>query len=203
MKKFFIIFALFFALVSCQNKTETPENISEKTNTGTAVVEEKFDEIIQKSSQKITQSTEFNACMTPYVNMCLENSASEMAKTQKNSDMCNELSGEERQNSCRFGVVLSEMYEHKDPSRCDVLTDDNFKKICKSSIIEAVAIEEKNLDKCDEVGKIFADNEEESKEKKNSCMYNILLNQGKINPQDCDIFTLETYTNACRSIISF
>lgn len=201
----FLVFVSVF-LVSCGTKpAEQTTNIATQTGGSenisvekTEVSAETFAETLSKTSKKLTETNEFNACLTPYVNMCAESTATEVARKDKNLEICTELSGETSQNSCRFGAVLSDMTNHKDVSQCDVITDENLKISCRATIVNFVATEANDAGKCDELTTLYID-PTAAVSAKETCVLGILTRKENLQKTECSVFSDESMKNLCIS----
>lgn len=213
MKKIISLF-IFIFLASC-GQASTPsqtEKSSVDTQSGQVVVEtktettietktenaENFQKLIDSASKKITQTENFNVCMKNYVNSCLDATASAIANEQKDASFCNELSSETSQNSCRLGVVLSDMYTHKDATKCDIITEKDLQNSCKIAILEAIALENKDVKKCEEIASL-SEKPEQQTEYKESCMLKVFASETSLDVKKCESLTIEHYKSTCKT----
>ncbi len=153
MKKFLFIIVLFF-LVSCGQATETT---NQNQATGSVVSTESFSETLKNSSEKITNTQEFNACMTPYVNACMQSVAIELSQKEKNASFCDELMTDVEKNSCRLGVVVSSLDSNADIASCDIITDTKVAVACKTAIIQHNAEKNNDTNQCNEITALYGD----------------------------------------------
>lgn len=203
MKKIIFLLAFVFLASCMQNsnptQTENQSNNSQAEQTATETKTENtenFQKIIDSASKKIIQTEEFNVCMKNYVNSCLDATASSIANEKKDATFCDELSSEISKNSCRLGVILSDMYTHKDVTKCDIITEKDLQNSCKTAILETIALESKDMEKCEEIAN-FTENPEQKTEQKESCMLKIFASEEKLDPKKCETLTLEHYKATC------
>lgn len=206
MKKILLI-ASIFLLSSCNNNS-IPENTT-TTGTTTEIATntnpsnlEKYTETLKNSSKKITETEEFNSCLQPYVNMCVQSVASDLAHKNGNPEMCNELSDITAKSGCQLGVILSLMYTDKENYRkaesCDIISDESLKNTCKSHILTLNISESQDISKCDEVAKLYT-NQEEASSAKDSCILNVATKRKKT--ENCATISSEIDKKSCETTI--
>lgn len=211
MKKILAISALIF-LCSCTNSNtdNTSSGASVNQNTkqtmvSTGVSVENFSETLKKSSKKITETDEFNACLQPYVNMCVQSVASDLAQKTKNPEICGELADKTARGGCQLGVILSQIQQTKanelQTSSCDIIEEDSLKKTCKSQIITLQMADSENISGCDEIAKLYENNAVDGKHARNVCIMNIATASKKA--QHCNAISDEMEKKMCISTIEF
>lgn len=202
MKKIIVLLSASLFLASCGNNTEnTPPSSATGANPTSPVAMENvknYQEALQEASSKITGTPEFNSCLTPYVNMCTQSAASELAKNSGNVDFCNELAGDNEKSACQLGVILSTMYTHKDAARCDIIGNASMKVACQSSIISMQAVEAHDIKICDQVKALDTTNTGSNTSNVDQCMMQVIMQSQTSKTEDCDALTSAESKTMCQ-----
>lgn len=114
MKKYIVLLFALFLFASCgNNTTNTPHLPEDNQNSGQEITPSEsgasYQEVLEQSSKKITDTPEFNSCITPHINMCTQSVARDIAQRDNNIDFCQELSNESDKASCAFGIVIGKV----------------------------------------------------------------------------------------------
>ncbi len=195
----FIVFALALTvLTSCTNNNtpsseQTGITPSEQVSSGENAVS--YKETLETSSKKITDTAEFNACITPHVNMCIQSVAREIAQRDNNIDFCQELALDADKASCMFGIVMSQVQTSEKIEDCDVLTDAHYKRECTNSVQRLFAQKNNNVQFCNNI----EEREEGSSQEKNRCIMDIA--ERSSNASLCNQISDESEKQICQDMI--
>lgn len=100
MRSYFLLFLIPVVLVSCSwGSPQTPDDTLSSTGKKISI---SYTEEIQKASSKIKDTPEFNDCLRPSVNMCLNQVGTQIARAQKSEEFCNEITDIGNREGCKF-----------------------------------------------------------------------------------------------------
>ena len=148
---FYIVFMRFlilllvssFALTGCMSPKD-----SSPTQTGPEAAAPSYTEAIESASSKIKNTPEFEACMKPNVDMCINMVGNQLAQAQKSIEFCDELTRPESKEACKYGIVITQSAEQKNISLCDTLSE-TYKKECRMSYLSQAAAISGDITQCD------------------------------------------------------
>ena len=207
MRAFLLLVSIVFVLASCtMGKTSTPTSQNTSTSpSGQAAPAVSYTEDLKNASSKIKNTSEFENCMKPSVNMCLNQVGNELARTQKSPAICDELMDQSSKDSCKFGVVMMQATESKDIKTCDTLNS-TYKRECRLAILRNQAVEKKSLKSCDEMSIEFASvsgslDKNMQTMQIDQCKLNVLQSNSEFSAEDCMAITDKSMLSMCESII--
>lgn len=150
MRFSFLLLSLSIILASCTlgSQTPAPSATSPSATTTSPTPSTSYKDDLAKASSKITATPEFENCMKPSVNMCLNQVGNDMARTQKSEAICDELSDASSKDACKYGVVMIKATEAKDIKLCTGLSE-NYTRECRMTLIRLEASEKKDIKLCE------------------------------------------------------
>lgn len=135
------------------------------------------------------------------VNMCIQSSSMELARKNKSTEFCKELSVPEQREGCIFAVTMIRAQENKDPAVCNTLSG-NYKDQCAMSIIRAEAQEKRDIKLCDTLPKGESGSTSSIPETaQDDCRMNIIMMDTASTPKSCDAITTPQMRDMCSSMI--
>lgn len=188
--KYLFFVASIFALSACTWDTNTTENIVERPYLST----------IENAAPEITGTKEFDNCIGPTIKMCISQSANEIARNENSTEICGKLETEEEINSCKYGVIISNLSNDNRMSSCDVL-DEKYKKECRIASITLSATNEDALDTCNQIAEEFPETDSENRGiRVDQCKYPIIMKKPELKVKDCDTLSTKTQKDSCISM---
>lgn len=205
MKKLLLLVSLLF-LAACQSTTSTPTPEStqtpEMTDNTEATTTLSYTEAIQSASKTITANPEFNACLVPHVDACIQQTGYSMALAEKNIDICRELSTGDQQDACRLGVIMATAHEHQDINACDSLEVENNKRACQESIHSTRAMSQQDITLCRPIAQLYSGEEAEiGAINQEQCALEVILAGENPELTQCDALTTEYLKTHCQESI--
>lgn len=196
MRIFLLILSVSLVLTSCSSKSSSPTQW-EKT-----VVKWNYNDVLENTSTKIKNTPEFEECMRPSVNMCVNQVGNQLARSQKSIDFCDEMMQWSGRDGCKFGVIMSQVAESKDIKQCDTLAD-TYKKECRISILLAQAVSANDLKKCDLIDAETAESgsTDRSNSRADQCRADLIMRKQWAKPADCDILKNGVSKDMCKAIV--
>jgi hypothetical protein len=137
---------------------------------------------------KIKDTKEFEECMQPSVNMCINQVGNQLARAQKSTTFCMEMSDVSAQDACKFGVIMASVADNKDPKLCDSLPE-SYKKNCLMSIVLQDAMTSGDLTKCDGLSSLVettGPSIDIGTDRVEQCKSNIIIQKQDAKVADCD-----------------
>ncbi len=199
MRIFFLIFSLSFVLVSCGSKTSPVQTQDVSMNTQGV----SYNETLEQTSSKIKNTQEFEDCMRPSVNMCVNQVWNQLARAQKSTVFCDEMASWEWRDGCKFGVIMSQVSASKDIKQCDILSD-TYKKECRISTLLEAAVSANDVKKCDliesEMSSKSGGNDWQG-DRAEQCRADLIMRKQDAKFTDCDILKNGTTKDMCKAIV--
>jgi hypothetical protein len=175
------------------NSNPNPTDTTTTTPTNAPAGDQKsFANVLQEASSKIKDTQEFEDCMRPSVNMCLNQVGNELARKNKSVEFCNEMSEPTMQDACKFGVVMSSVTEWGDIKVCDTLSP-TYKESCRSTMIMQSASASGDITKCD----ALSTSEDQNLNKKDQCYMMVISRDPKATAQSCEKITVQQEKTMC------
>lgn len=208
MRSFLLILCMTFVLASCtlgKTSTGTPSQNLPATPSGQAAPAVSYTEDLKNASSKIKDTAEFENCMKPSVNMCLNQVGNELARTQKSPAICDELMEQSSKDSCKFGVVMMQATESKDVKTCDTLNT-LYKHECRLAILRGQAVDKKSLKLCENLNAEFSSasgsvDTEIQVMQVDQCKMSVLQSGPEFGSQDCSAIIDKNTHSMCESIM--
>lgn len=205
MKKLLLLASLLL-LAACQSATPAPRPEStqtpEMTENTEATTTLSYTEAIQSASKTITANSEFNACLVPYVDACVQQTGYSIALAEKNTDICRELSTGDQQDACRLGVILSTAHEHQNIHACDSLEVENNKRSCQEAIHRTMAMSQQDTTLCRPIAQLYSGEEAEiGAINQEQCALEVILASENPELAQCDVLTTEHLKTHCQESI--
>ena len=175
----------------------------EKEMDRTPVTSPKYVQELSRASSKIKDTQEFEACMQPSVNMCVNQVGNQLARTNKSVAFCDELSTPEGKDACKYGVVSLEAVDKKDIKLCDTLTD-SYKKECRIMITRMSAVDSGDIKKCDAIASEMGASGSVSaieKSRVDQCRFDTIVRKNPTDAKVCDAIDDENIAKMCTSMI--
>lgn len=162
----------------------------------------KYAQDLSKASSKIKNTKEFEACMTPSVNMCLNTIGNQLAREKKSAAFCDEITSMEGKDACKYGVVSLEAIEKKDSNLCNTLSDP-YKKECRISIMRIQAVESGDATKCEAINSeiSLSGTTDLDKNRVDQCKFDMIMKKTPNDPKMCGILKENTIKNMCESMM--
>lgn len=208
MRSFLLILCMTSLLASCtlgKTSTVTPSQNVPATPSGQGAPAVSYTEDLKNASSKIKNTAEFENCMKPSVNMCLNQVGNELARTQKSPAICDELIDQSSKDSCKFGVIMMQATESKDIKTCDSLGT-TYKHECRLALLRSQAVDKKSLKSCDDLSLEFAsasggiDTNMQTMQI-DQCKLNVLQSSPEFTAEDCATITDKSMFSMCESIV--
>ncbi len=156
---------------------------------------------IENASPEIIGTKEFADCVGPTIKMCISQSANDIARKQGSTELCWKLDNSEEINSCKYGVIVSNLSNNNRMSTCDVL-DEKYKKECRIASINLSASSEENLDTCDQIAEEFSESESENSGLRvDQCKFPIIMKRPELKTKDCDELFTKAQKDTCVSLV--
>lgn len=196
MRLFLLVISLSFILISCSTKTSSSTQVEKWTVDGS------YGEVLENTSTKIKNTAEFEECMRPSVNMCVNQVGNQLARSQKSTDFCDEMMQWSARDGCKFGVIMSQVAESKDIKQCDGLND-MYKKECRVSILLAQAVSANDIKKCDLIESEVAQSgtTDASNSRADQCRADLIMRKQWAKVSDCDILKNGVSKDMCKAIV--
>lgn len=168
----------------------------------TGAPEPKYAQDLSQASEKIKQTKEFESCLEPSVNMCINKVANELARSAKSVDFCNELKESAAKDACTFGVISLLASEKSDISLCDPLAP-QYKKECRIMIMSSEARASGKLESCDKLANEFSVSSEANLDmsRVDQCRLQVILAKDKKDKDLCDTIKTKSLQDMCLNMI--
>ena len=200
MKKILIV-SLVFLLVSC-GKTDvatekTLDQAAPWSHTPAAGAME-YEDMISTVSDKIKETSEFDGCMQTSINMCIQTSATQVAKRTKSTEFCNELTSTDQKESCAFAITLTNAQETSNPSLCETLSD-TYKHVCVNQLYRTQAVKQKDPNICAKIGgtQSGATLSIAAYDEQSQCQMDVIVSNLEFTSQDCTRIVNENIKSMC------
>ncbi len=190
---FLILGSLFFLSACTGNKGIISQWVS---STG-------YIQDLENAPIRIKATKEFESCMKPSINMCLHQATNQLARDQKSTSLCNELSDASNRDACKFGVISSQTTDMSTINLCDELND-ILKKECRINIFQSEALKSSDIKKCDKIWWEFSSwsNDILSSDRIDQCKMNFIIQKkDPSNYKECDLIKNSTTKDMCRSLV--
>lgn len=187
-----LILVSSFVLTSCMGQKEeamvpTPERPAYVTK-------------LDNASSKIKDTKEFGACMEPSVNMCMNQVANDLARKAKSTAFCDELADVANRDACKYGVIITDATEKKDPKLCESLSDP-YKKECTLTLVRMEAIDSGDIKKCDALAATGSGANPTDASRVDQCRLDTIMRGTSLDSSLCDTITDNGIQNMCVSFM--
>lgn len=162
-------------------KGTAPESVS-LSSTGIS-----YTAVIETASSKIKNTPEFEQCMKPNVEMCINMVGNQLAQSQKSVEFCDELTQPEWKEACKYGLIITQSVEQKNITLCDTLSD-TYKRECRISYISQEASASWDITKCDALKAEMETSSGENAfpfDRTEQCKADIIMRKADAKKSDC------------------
>jgi hypothetical protein len=162
-----------------------------------------YAEAIENTSGKIKNTPEFEECMRPSVNMCVNQVGNQLARAQKSVAFCDEMSEAGSKDACKYGVIMSQIAETKDINLCNELSD-TYKKECRIGLIMSDALASSDVTKCDAIKTetaTLSGSESPQNDRTEQCRSNVIMRKPDAKLSDCDALSNGQSKDMCNAIM--
>lgn len=181
----------FFILSSIVLSGCTMGKSSSPTTDGTQTPTTSYTETIATASSKIKNTPEFEQCMKPNVDMCINMVGNQLAQAQKSTDFCEELTQAESKESCKYGVIMAQTLDQNNVALCDTLND-VYKRECRIAYLANDATNSGDVAKCDALKNEIVVVSGESPvpfDRTEQCKADIIMRKTDAKASDCQILS--------------
>jgi hypothetical protein len=160
--------------------------------------EPRYIQDLSHASAKIKDTKEFENCITPTVNMCINQVANDLARREKTTSFCDELSEGSSRDACRYGVVLTEAIDKNDLTLCGTLPH-NYKNDCSITLNRLDAINSGDIKKCDRLE--LSGSTLPERVRVDQCRLDVIMKLWSKDGRLCEMIDDEVTRNMCTSLV--
>lgn len=168
----------------------------------TGAPEPKYVQDLSQASEKIKQTKEFESCLEPSVNMCINQVANQLARSAKSVDFCNELKDGGAKDACTYGVISMLASEKNDISLCNPLAS-QYKKECRIMIMRSEARASGKIESCDKLTSELSVSSETNFDmsRVDQCRLEVILAKDKKDKDLCETIKTKSLQDMCVNMI--
>lgn len=163
----------------------------------TGSYEHSFIQTIESTDKEIVETKKFDDCVSPTVKMCITQVANEIAREAGSFELCDKLSTSEEVNSCKYGVVITQLASNNSLELCESLSE-NYKRECRIASMTLSATIDDDSSICSPILEEFSESELENAQMRvDQCKFPIIMKKKDLTQQDCDGLVAQAQKATC------